>query len=107
LSTREHLDAASLTEKLISCLEKYGLEYKENLVGQGYDGAAVMSGRCSGVQTRVKEVAKYAFYVHCRAHCLNLVIVDSVKMSQKLHVFSLCWKDCTHSCQAHMSTLSG
>lgn len=41
----EHLDAASLTEKLISCLEKYGLEYKENLVGQGYDGAAVMGSK--------------------------------------------------------------
>ncbi|XP_034093508.1 zinc finger MYM-type protein 1-like [Gymnodraco acuticeps] len=75
----EHLDAASLTKKIISCLEKYGLEYKKNLVGQGYDGAAVMSGRCSGVQTRVKEAAKYAFYVHCNAHCLNLVIVDCVK----------------------------
>lgn len=38
-----------------------------------------MSGQCSGVQTRVKQVAKYAFYVHCNAHCLNLVIVDCIK----------------------------
>lgn len=75
----EHLDASSLANKIISSLEQYGLEHKENLVGQGYDGAAVMSGRCSGVQARVKQVAKYAFYVHCNAHCLNLVIVDSVK----------------------------
>lgn len=75
----EKLDAASLTEKIIACLEKCGLEYKENLVGQGYDGASVMSGKHAGVQARVKEVAKQAFYVHCSAHCLNLVIVDSVK----------------------------
>lgn len=32
----EGLDAASLTEKIISSLEKHGLEYRENLVGQGY-----------------------------------------------------------------------
>lgn len=93
----EHLDASSLANKIISSLEQYGLEYKENLVGQGYDGAAVMSGRCSGVQTRVKQVAKYAFYVHCNAHCLNLVIVDCVKkvpeagefftLLQQLYVF--------------------
>lgn len=93
----EHLDAAGLTEKIISCLEKYGLEYIDNLVGQSYDGAAVMSGRCAGVQTRVKEVAKYAFYVHCSAHCLNLVIVDCVKNV----TISLCWKDCIQSRQAH------
>lgn len=75
----ENLDTASLTEKITGCLEKYGLEYKENLVGQGYDGASVMSGKRSGVQARIKEVAKHAFYIHCSAHCLNLVIVDSVK----------------------------
>lgn len=68
----EKLDAAGLTEKIIGCLEKHGLEYKENLVGQGYDGASVMSGMRSGVQTRIKEVAKHAFYVHCSAHCLKL-----------------------------------
>lgn len=73
------LQAAGLTEKIISCLEKYGLEYKKNRVGQGYDRAAVMSGVNSGVQARIKAVAKHAFYVHCSAHCLNLVILDSVK----------------------------
>lgn len=31
----KQLDAASLTEKIVSCLEKYGLQYKENLEGQG------------------------------------------------------------------------
>lgn len=45
----------------------------------GYDGAAVMSRRYSGVTARIKAEAKHAFYIHCNAHCLNLVIVDSVK----------------------------
>ncbi|KAL2102076.1 hypothetical protein ACEWY4_003837 [Coilia grayii] len=93
----DHLDAAGLSSLIIKCFEKHGLEYRSNLVGQGYDGAAVMSGKHSGVCTRIQEVAKYAFYVHCQAHCLNLVIVDSVKsvaeagcffsLMQKLHNF--------------------
>ena len=37
-----------------------------------------MSGRCSGVQTRVRELCPKAIYVHCFAHRLNLIIVDVV-----------------------------
>ena len=50
-----------------------------SIVSQGYDGASVMSGQYSGVQQRLKAVAPYAIYVHCYAHTLNLVLVDSVK----------------------------
>uniref|UniRef100_A0A667Z4Q8 TTF-type domain-containing protein n=1 Tax=Myripristis murdjan TaxID=586833 RepID=A0A667Z4Q8_9TELE len=63
------LDAAGLSQKIIQCLERYGLDYKSNLVGQGYDGATVMSGRCSGVAAWIKAEARHAFYVHCNAHC--------------------------------------
>ncbi|XP_041834348.1 zinc finger MYM-type protein 1-like [Melanotaenia boesemani] len=93
----DKLDAASLTTMIIASLEKYGLEYRSHLVGQGYDGASVMSGRHSGVSARIKAEAKYAFYVHCSAHCLNLVLVDTVKsvpeadnffaVLQRLYVF--------------------
>lgn len=38
-----------------------------------------MSGSCAGVQTRLKEVAPYATYIHCYAHSLNLVLVDCAK----------------------------
>lgn len=75
----ERLDAASLTGKIVHLLERYGLNYKNNLVGQAYDGAAVMSAKHSVVQARIKEWAKFAFYIHCSAHCLNLVLVDVVK----------------------------
>uniref|UniRef100_A0A672I8P6 TTF-type domain-containing protein n=1 Tax=Salarias fasciatus TaxID=181472 RepID=A0A672I8P6_SALFA len=73
------LDAEGLKDKIIHCLERYGLEYRSNLVGQGYAGASVMSGRHSGVAARIKSDAKHAVYVHCNAHCLNLVLVDTVK----------------------------
>jgi len=38
-----------------------------------------MSGHCTGVQQCVKQVAPQALYVHCYAHCLNLVLVDTTK----------------------------
>ena len=49
------------------------------MVSHGYDGASVMSSCCAGVQTRVREFAPYAVYIHCYAHILNLILVDSVK----------------------------
>ena len=64
----QHLDAKGLSDMIIKCLESYGLQYKSNLVGQGYDGASVMSGKHSGVAARIKTEAKTAFYVHCNAH---------------------------------------
>uniref|UniRef100_A0A3B5QKP1 DUF4371 domain-containing protein n=1 Tax=Xiphophorus maculatus TaxID=8083 RepID=A0A3B5QKP1_XIPMA len=75
----DSLDAEDLTKMIVGCLEKHGLDYRNNLVGQGYDGASVMSGKHSGVAARIKNDAKFAFYVHCNAHCLNLVLVDVVK----------------------------
>jgi hypothetical protein len=51
----------------------------EQLMGQGYDGANVMSGSISGVQARMREKYKFAMFVHCMAHRLNLVIVDLLK----------------------------
>lgn len=83
----EQLDAAELTKRIVSILERYGLEYRENLVGQAYDGASVMRGKNSGVQARLKELANKAFYVHCNAHCLNLVLVDTVKVIPEVDNF--------------------
>lgn len=61
-----------------------------------------MNGR---IQARVKEVAKQAFYVHCNADCLNLVLVDTVKAVPEVECFfSSCakivhihvWVLCSH-----------
>lgn len=48
------LDAEELRDKIIHNLEKYRLEYKSNLVRQGYNAASVMSGKHSGVADRKK-----------------------------------------------------
>ena len=54
----EYLDARSLTKKIFDCLDDLELDYKQNLVGQGYDGASVISGKNSGVAARIQEDCK-------------------------------------------------
>ena len=72
------LDAESLTSYLLKTLHDLKLD-STKIVSQGYDGASVMSGRCSGVQQRIREVAPHAVYIHCYARNLNLALVDCVK----------------------------
>lgn len=55
--------------------------------GQGYDGASVMSGAYTGVQTRIKSKSPNAEYVHCASHNLNLVLNDSVKSFREIEDF--------------------
>lgn len=50
-----------------------------NIQGQGYDGAANMSGHYKGLQSRILKHNPKALYVHCQAHCLNVVLVESAK----------------------------
>ena len=51
----EYLDARSLTKKIFDCLDDLGLDYKQNLVGQCYDGASAMSGKNSGVAATIQK----------------------------------------------------
>ena len=80
------LDAASLSEYIKSFITEFDFDPKK-LVSQGYDGASVMSGQYTGVQARVREFCPYAVYIHCHAHILNLVLVDSVKSVQEASEF--------------------
>ena len=50
-----------------------------NLVGQGYDDASVMSSSRNGVQAKVAAKCPNAVYVHCRSHVLNLAIAGGCK----------------------------
>ena len=38
-----------------------------------------MSGECAGVSAKILERNTKAVYIHCCAHRLNLVLVDTVK----------------------------
>ena len=44
---------------------------------QTYDGASVMSGKIGGLQTLVRQEYSFAFFFHCAAHRLNLVLCQS------------------------------
>lgn len=44
------------------------------LYGQGYDGAANMSGQIKGVKSVIQTKYPKALYVHCVAHSLNLAV---------------------------------
>ena len=74
----ERLDASSLSSYIKQLVSTYDFDTNK-MVSQGYDGAIVMSCHCTGVQTRVQEFVPYTAYIHCYAHVLNLVLVDSVK----------------------------
>jgi hypothetical protein len=51
------------------------------MVGQGYDGAAIMSGRFNSIQVHIRknnDMDIYIYiYVHCASHGLNLAISDA------------------------------
>ena len=51
------------------------------LRGQTYDGAANMSGKYSGAQAELKRQQPLALYVHCGAHCLNLITQSACRAS--------------------------
>ena len=49
--------------------------------GQGYDGAAAMSGKLIGAQAHIRDVIPTALYVHCAAHSLNMTVSNSCDLS--------------------------
>jgi hypothetical protein len=70
--------SASLKRYLDAMFVKHNLSMS-SLRGQGYDGASNMRGELHGLKTLVLADNPYAFYVHCFAHQLQLVVVAVVK----------------------------
>ncbi|XP_031327454.1 52 kDa repressor of the inhibitor of the protein kinase-like [Photinus pyralis] len=61
----------------------------ENLRGQGYDGAASMSGSFKGTQARIAAKFPKALYVHCASHSLNLALSNSSGIRQIKNCFGI------------------
>lgn len=61
---------------ILESLKGFGID-TQYLRGQGYDGAAAMSGRYNGVQHHIKQIHPLALYIHCSAHTLNLAVSSS------------------------------
>jgi hypothetical protein len=66
----------TLEQMVLKQLADIGLNVGD-IRGQSYDGASNMSGAYSGLQTRIKQHSKNAFYMWCSNHRLNLVFFDS------------------------------
>lgn len=62
-----------LANKILQTLESLSLDLSY-LKGQGYDGAASMSGKFNGVQAHIFKKFPLAPYIHCSSHSLNLAI---------------------------------
>lgn len=59
----------------------------DKLIGQTYDGAAVMSGELNGLQAKIKTIAPQALFTHCHAHRMNLVLQDTCKNIKDCRIF--------------------
>ena len=68
-------------------LKKHGDSIHNKLIMQTYDGASVMSGHISGVQTLVREDYPFAYFFDCAAHHLNLVLCQSASSIPLVRVF--------------------
>ncbi|KAL4101250.1 hypothetical protein QTP88_021270 [Uroleucon formosanum] len=78
------LNAQALCNGLILFLNNTGLDIGK-CVSQSYDGASVMSGEFSSVQTKIRTLAKNPCpYIHCHAHRLNLVLVNVTQNVQEV-----------------------
>ncbi|XP_025190406.1 zinc finger MYM-type protein 1-like [Melanaphis sacchari] len=67
-----------LLTMLDSICSEMSLDWRTNLVGQSYDGAASMRGSYNGLQSLVKKENPCAVYIWCWAHRFNLVVIDAV-----------------------------
>ncbi|CAC5397877.1 unnamed protein product [Mytilus coruscus] len=74
----EKVNAESIATAIVNNVQECGLNM-DNLHGQGYDGASVMSGNISGVKARIQQIQPKEYYHHCRTHVLNLVVATSCK----------------------------
>ena len=70
-------NAETISTCILNKLREWGFDLTR-LRGQGYDGCSTMSGEVSGVKTIIiQELPNAKYFIHCRSHCLHLVVVNS------------------------------
>ncbi|XP_022180618.1 52 kDa repressor of the inhibitor of the protein kinase-like, partial [Myzus persicae] len=73
----QNMSGKGLSDVILKIITDFGLNTKY-LTGQGYVGAAAMSGRYNCVQKFIRDEHPSAFYLHC----LNLAITFSCKVPE-------------------------
>ncbi|CAN7939947.1 unnamed protein product [Ixodes hexagonus] len=82
-----------LASTLMALLRDKGVD-ATYLCGQGYDGAANMSGRLNGVQAVIQREHPAALYMHCASHSLNLALCGSCNVPEMRNAFSVVQEVC-------------
>lgn len=75
---------------LAGCIENVlnsVLKKSDQLISQSYDGASVMSGVHGGVQKLIKDKFQYAYYIHCYAHQINLIMSQATSINTNVRIF--------------------
>ncbi|XP_025420998.1 uncharacterized protein LOC112691074 [Sipha flava] len=76
-------DAYSLTRSILNEIDPIIEKNPQKFIAQAYDGAAVMSGHQSGVNVRIKEKYRYAYFIHCYAHQMNLITAQATSHNKQ------------------------
>lgn len=71
--------AEGISKMILDKIQADGLDIS-NCRGQAYDNAAVMAGKYSGVQQRIREINPKAEFVPCSNHSLNLVCLHAASV---------------------------
>ena len=79
--------ALAISDIIRDLLNGFGESLTQKVVMQTYDGATVMSGHVGGVQTILQQDYPYAYFFHCAAHRLNLVLSQSASSISVVKVF--------------------
>ena len=77
--------AYGITQCILQALEQYNV--KDKLISQAYDGGASFRGAQHGVQKLVRDVYPYAYFVHCYAHQLNLIMQQVCSTITAIRIF--------------------
>lgn len=76
----------SLKVAILALLKDNGLTPTQ-IRGQGYDGASNMKGEIKGLKTLIMKESPCAYYVHCFAHQLQLVLIAVAKDNEACQWF--------------------
>jgi hypothetical protein len=68
----EGITGELIVKSIIETLKKHRIDITKRRA-QCYDGASSMSSEKVGVQSRIREHSKTAFYTHCNSHVLTTI----------------------------------
>ena len=88
----EKSDCQNILDTLLRCIKKHGMDsdyLQKHLICFANDWASVMTGRASGIATKLKEMFPQVVFWHCSNHKLELAVNDCVKAVGGMNNFKI------------------